>query len=546
MSDAFPQCGKEKNLCACVCVCVFLHPPLTKDTMKGVLASSPPALVGLVVLLSLLLLGVSVHGDSDEAVVLRQQPTASSGEDTPGVLLSREVRDSFALVERLWRETQPGRLAGAGVGDYSFKCALCGIVINEVEGMLLENRTEEYIEGLLRRDVCEPLGGGTLSGVCDMLVDLLPSLVKGVEHRWDVNRLCVEDLKMCERPFSNTTDNQPVPSVDINLDLPPQQRWQAVCSQPKYGAAWNLMINTLAGVLPKVAKDMATIGSLMHEVLPQEIRDEITGCSTAMGTSVGWATLLNVGYEVSDACTSIVAALPDGTVLHGRNLDFWAGMGFTNTLKELAFEANIMKGGKLLYKSTTFAGYVGVLSGMKPGAFSVTIDTRFYPEGPLQMLEEILVALRDRQANLVALLTRKALEETNNYDDAMQMLSYEHTVADVYYIVAGAGKNQGAVISRDRTKPADVWPLDLSTGRWFVLETNYDHWKPAPWYDDRRTPGNEAMNQMGQQHLTLDGLYNVLSTKPVFNLQTTYTILAVPSNGTYTSHTRYCPYPCTQ
>ena len=130
---------------------------------------------------------------------------------------------------------------------------------------------------------------------------------------------------------------------------------------------WGFTGQTLAGVLPKVAKDMATIGSLMHEVLPQEIRDEITGCSTAMGTSVGWATLLNVGYEVSDACTSIVAALPDGTVLHGRNLDFWAGMGFTNTLKELAFEANIMKGGKLLYKSTTFAGYVGVLSGMKPG-----------------------------------------------------------------------------------------------------------------------------------------------------------------------------------
>jgi penicillin V acylase-like amidase (Ntn superfamily) len=40
---------------------------------------------------------------------------------------------------------------------------------------------------------------------------------------------------------------------------------------------------------------------------------------------------------VSDACTSIVAQTPDGTVLHGRNLDFWAGMGFTDSLKNLTF-----------------------------------------------------------------------------------------------------------------------------------------------------------------------------------------------------------------
>ena len=30
--------------------------------------------------------------------------------------------------------------------------------------------------------------------------------------------------------------------------------------------------------------------------------------------------------------------------------------------------------------------------------------------------------------------------------------------------------------------------MDVANGSWFILETNYDHWKPAPKIDDRRTP----------------------------------------------------------
>jgi len=30
--------------------------------------------------------------------------------------------------------------------------------------------------------------------------------------------------------------------------------------------------------------------------------------------------------------------------------------------------------------------------------------------------------------------------------------------------------------------------MDLANGSWFILETNYDHWKPAPKIDDRRKP----------------------------------------------------------
>ncbi len=93
----------------------------------------------------------------------------------------------------------------------------------------------------------------------------------------------------------------------------------------------------------------------------------------------------------------------------------------------------------------------------------------------------------------------------------------------------------------------DVWRLNTPT-RWFEVQTNYDHWQQPPWFDDRVVPANHAMNNdVGQKNLSLQLMFDqVLSLKPVFNIQTTYSILACPADGTYTSYTRYCPYPCVE
>jgi hypothetical protein len=69
------------------------------------------------------------------------------------------------------------------------------------------------------------------------------------------------------------------------------------------------------------------------------------------------------GYELSDACTSIVAETEDGTIYHARNLDFWDGMGFTASLKDLALHADFQRDGQSVFRAMTFAGYAGVLSG---------------------------------------------------------------------------------------------------------------------------------------------------------------------------------------
>jgi len=248
---------------------------------------------------------------------------------------------------------------------------------------------------------------------------------------------------------------------------------------------------------------------------------------------------------VSDACTSIVAQTNDGKILHARNMDFWEGMGFTNTLKNLAIHADMRKGNKTLFEMTSFAGYVGVLSGMKKGAFSTTIDTRFYPEGITQLFYEIVVAITEKNASLVSFLLRDVFTNENDFHAALKWLTDAPLIADVYYIMAGVKPGEGVVVSRNR-EGGDVWMLDIPKGRWYEVQTNYDHWELPPWFDNRIDPANNAMEAMGRNNLSLENMFKVLTVKPVMNIQTTYSILACPADGTFKTYSRYCQYPCVE
>jgi len=454
---------------------------------------------------------------------------------------SKEVLGHMPKVNRFLSE---GKRMIRDKTKLTVECALCGIAINEVEGFLAENLTEEAIEAELMK-FCS--FAGPLQGMCNDLVSLLPQAIGRIEQQWGVSAVCM-DLGFCEIPFTPYPDPEDVPTVVVNLDLAPKQRWVKICANPLYQQTAQFLVNTVEALLSSFGSGyiLNEIGLMLNEYyFPQELAQEIQGCAGSLGIPVGWASLFNLGYEVSDACTSIVAQNTDGNIIHARNLDFWAGMGFTDSLKDMTFIADYQTGGKTLFKTTGFAGYVGALSGIKPGAFSVTINTRFYKQGLWEMFYEIIAALEESNSSLVSFLTREVLATRNNFNAALNDLSNTELIADVYYTVAGTKSGEGAVISRNRFNATDVWKLNPPS-QWYVVQTNYDHWEQPPWFDNRVVPAENALNAIGQAHLTMSGLFDVLSTKPVFNIQTTYSILAVPQNSTYMSWTRWCPFPCVE
>lgn len=66
---------------------------------------------------------------------------------------------------------------------------------------------------------------------------------------------------------------------------------------------------------------------------------EIQGAANSIGVDATTMLILNYVYEFQSFCTSIIAKLDDGTIVHERNLDF----DFAGTMRTLTYIAKFYK-----------------------------------------------------------------------------------------------------------------------------------------------------------------------------------------------------------
>lgn len=266
---------------------------------------------------------------------------------------------------------------------------------------------------------------------------------------------------------------------------------------------------------------------------------------------MGEAILYNIFYEIFSACTSIVGEDESGKLYHARNLDFGLLMGWDNKndtwaiterLRRMMLNVDYQRNGKTVYRAVHFAGYVGMLTAVKQNAFTMTINERFSLDGGYVGIFEWLLGIS--KGKWMGFLTRDTLDNATDYQSAVNMLANTEMLAPAYFIVGGTKSGEACVITRSRQKTVDMWKMDKSKGEWFLLETNYDHWKKPLFIDDRRTPGNKCMNSLSQKGMGLKGLFNVLSTIPNLNKLTTYTALMQVDEGRLDTYLQNCPDPC--
>lgn len=314
-----------------------------------------------------------------------------------------------------------------------------------------------------------------------------------------------------------------VKSYNIDLDTAPEYRWNEVVDDfAEYFPELRSIIKAYipAELLPLVD----VLGDAINTFIPEPYATEILGIGQRSGISVGEVLILNILYDISAACTSIVAEDEEGHIYHGRNLDYQ----FTPLLQNITLIANFQKGGKTIYTGTTYAAYVGLLTGQRPHQFSISLDQRSAGE----MWMNIATALLFRNASIVSFVIRNTLENEKSFKDAYDVLTKTIFIAPSYLIMAGAKSGEGVVITRNRIVTRDSWKLDPPK-QWFLVETNYDHWEPPPSGDDRRDPAIQHMNEIGRNNITLNSLFSVLTIPPVLNKRTTYTTLMSPATGKY-------------
>lgn len=63
----------------------------------------------------------------------------------------------------------------------------------------------------------------------------------------------------------------------------------------------------------------------------------------------------------------------------------------------------------------------------------------------------------------------QALANDTTFSAAVDRLSYTTTAADAYFIMGGVKPEEGAVITKGRFAPDDIWRLDPASGRYQTI-----------------------------------------------------------------------------
>eukprot|EP01006_Ploeotia_vitrea_P057828 TRINITY_DN68327_c0_g1_i1.p1 TRINITY_DN68327_c0_g1~~TRINITY_DN68327_c0_g1_i1.p1 ORF type:complete len:373 (+),score=34.08 TRINITY_DN68327_c0_g1_i1:28-1146(+) len=350
------------------------------------------------------------------------------------------------------------------------------------------------------------------------------------------------------KPPPGFPKRMPVGTVD--LDSPPEKRWEPLVSEIIAKHTYNYSFSNAlqywdkhipAAVRP-IAKEVAR--SAEH-VLNPEYLAEIKGILATLKkhTHDPWelSTLIaiNLIYELTSGCTSIVSVDKSNTIWHSRNMD-WAvpaPISFTN----FTYMVEFTQGGHTLYTGVHYVGFIGIATGMRGGAFAMTLDARF-TLNPEQILDNIIHLEKDH-AQPVTWLAREVLHHNKTYDVAQHVLATGRIASPVYYILSGLHGHQGSVMSRNwNTSVHGVWSMPNGPKPWYILETNYDHWGPVAPGDDRRKVAEDAMDKMGQANISPEALFKVMQTpgtaysRGVLNSETRYTVVVSPEKNHFDAY----------
>jgi len=336
--------------------------------------------------------------------------------------------------------------------------------------------------------------------------------------------------------------NKDVPTVVIDLDAAPEDRWKnATAHWVKLGA---YPVNLNVTPPRNGSREGKIVRAMMAEVDDEYLR-EMKGIIADLGLPermVSRLLLNNLGYELFrvGGCSGVLAAMPNGTVVHGRNMDY---MGTYQTedgralqLPDVLIQVLWMRGGKPLFTSVQWPGFTGIHTAMRFGSWSFEQNTRSHTV-PLSYQHGLKYGPRG-----FLLSARKIMETTPDFEAAVEKLRRLDLMAPSYFIVAGAGPYQGAVITMDRgAGQTGAMPVTwLSTNRssmrhssvytdWGVVQTNDDlDKKPL----DKRRPNEELrLAQSTQELVSPSWVFSEMTGGALYVGSTVFTSVFVPATG---------------
>lgn len=203
-----------------------------------------------------------------------------------------------------------------------------------------------------------------------------------------------------------------------------------------------------------VMKTLMGIGTLMYE-------DEIVSIARVLEIKPSLAILLQLIYEASACCTTIVKHLgSDPKVTHLIRTMDWP----VKELKAVTIDVSFTQNGEELFKATTWAGYVGILTGMNQ-KYAISVNFR-------KSNGNLLGNIRNAVAGYwpIGYLVRDVFECDRSYNKTLKRLQNTDIIAPTYFTISGI--RNAKILARD---PRDiVYEKDINSEDGILIQTNMD------------------------------------------------------------------------
>ena len=342
------------------------------------------------------------------------------------------------------------------------------------------------------------------------------------------------------------------PTFTIHLDSPPEKRWKSVISYfkeyiPRVVNVAEDMLgkNTVALLTPLLNLSFHSTG-IMH-------KEELIAISNQTNINKGLILLLQLVYEAFAACTSVVVK-SETHPIHIRTMDWDLPI-----LKKLTFQAKFKVKNKTLFTGTTWAGYIGMLTGMhhaqnkSEDTYSVSINYRQTPESYTTPYAEYL---RNVYRTLkgywpVSYLVRDVLTYEPTYHYAFNRFKTASLISPTYITICGTQNLHGAIITRNRcpNEPTYIQQLSKSTN---LIQANMDHFNDKKYKKEKDKPPQtqpdmDIMNSRfrfsyvslalnSRRPPSLEQFYRIMCIHPCYSKDLTiYTTIMIPYKKQYST-----------
>jgi len=232
-----------------------------------------------------------------------------------------------------------------------------------------------------------------------------------------------------------------IEEITIDIDLPPGNRWNFLQT---HQTDTDVLIGYYLKDLGDVSFFRDAIEYYKANFIKPVYLEEIRSIAAFSRFSENDILITNLYYDALKfvfGCTAFCVQ-HQNHILHARNLDWWTE---NDALKKYTKIFHFTRNSEVIYSSISWIGFIGVLSGIKPGCFSITLNAVSSSESP-------------NLAQPVTFLIRDVLEHTTSYAEALQMLSETEIASDCLLMLAGTNPGEMVVIERTPRKYALRYP----------------------------------------------------------------------------------------